>query len=162
MQHLISKIEKVVINSGLGRASQLTHFQEKLLPAIMDEFAQITGQKPAPRGARKSIAGFKLREGSVIGLVATLRGKRMAAFLDKFVKIVLPRVRDFRGIDPKNIDSGGNLTIGIREHIIFPEINAEKSNVNFGLQITIVPQKTLSGEEATAFYKTIGIPFKKD
>lgn len=155
------KIEKVVVNTGIGRASALPNFKEKILPELTKEFAAITGQKPASRTARLSISGFKLRQGTVVGLKATLRRKRMEQFLQKLIKIVLPRVRDFRGINLKAMDRSGNLTIGLKEHIVFPEINPEQSNVSFGLEITVVPKKIKNRAEAMALYKAIGIPFQK-
>lgn len=154
-------IAKVVVNSGIGRLSQSPNFNDKVLPEVMAEFAAITGQKPAERTARESIAGFKIREGNIVGLMATLRSARMADFLMKVVSVVLPRVRDFRGIPMKAVDENGNLTIGIKENLVFPEIIAEQSKVNFGLQLTIVP-KIQSKETAVALYKEIGVPFAKE
>ena len=155
------EIEKVVVNTGVGRlATSNAQFEEKMLPEIMKEFMAITGQRPAIRKAPISIAGFKLRQGTVVGMNATLRGKRMKDFLDRLVAIVLPRVRDFRGIDPKNVDQNGNLSIGIKEHVAFPEIVPENSKVDFGLQATIVP-KMRGRENAMAIYEALGIPFKK-
>src|SRR3989344_946457 len=112
---LKSKLDKIVINSGVGRLSSLPNFEEKILPEIMKELAAITGQKPAPRGAKQSIAGFKIREGNIVGLKITLRGKRMMEFLNRLNSIVLPRLRDFRGLDLKTVDAGGSLSIGLRE-----------------------------------------------
>lgn len=154
-------IEKVVVNSGIGRLSQNPNFNDKVLPDLIAEFSAITGQKPAIRPARESIAGFKIREGNIVGLSATLRGKRMADFLMKVISVVLPRVRDFRGVPVKAIDQGGNLTIGIKENIVFPEISAETSKVNFGLQLTVVP-KIQNKAKAIEFYKSIGVPFAKE
>ncbi|MBI3638226.1 50S ribosomal protein L5, partial [Candidatus Wolfebacteria bacterium] len=127
------KIDKIVINTGLGRMSQQPNFEDKILPEIAKELALITGQKPAITKAKKSIAGFKTRMGQIIGLKATIRHGRMADFLERLVKISLPRLRDFRGIDLKNIDKDGNLNIGIKDHAIFPEINPEESKIDFGL-----------------------------
>lgn len=154
-------LEKIVINSGIGKLSQSDSFKNKILPEIIKEFSYIVGQKPATRPARKSIAGFKVRQGTIVGLKATLRGKRMADFFKKVISAVLPRVRDFRGVSDKSIDEGGNLTIGIKDHTIFPEINAESSNVDFGLQITIVPKETKNKKDAKKMYQELGIPFKK-
>ncbi len=155
-------LEKIVVNTGVGRlATSNAHFEEKILPEVIAEFKAITGQKPALRKARASIAGFKLRQGTVVGMNATLRGKRMRDFLYRLNSIVFPRVRDFRGIDPKTIDSTGNLTIGIKEHTSFPEIIPENSKVDFGLEVTIVP-KIRRTEGAAAFYELLGIPFKKE
>ncbi len=154
-------IEKIVVNTGVGRlATSNAHFEEKMLPAIIAEFKLITGQQPAIRKAPISIAGFKLRQGTIVGMNATLRGKRMKDFLERLTKIVLPRVRDFRGVDPKNVDQNGNLTIGIKEHVAFPEIVPENSKFDFGLQATMVPMMR-GRERAIALYKSLGIPFKK-
>lgn len=152
--------QRVVVNIGLGRASQSASF-DKILPEITKEFANITGQKPSPRPAKKSIAGFKLREGQVVGLKVTLRGKRMYDFLDKVVKIVFPRLRDFRGISLKNIDEKGNLNLGFRENVVFPEINTDVATVDFGLQVTIVA-KAREREQAVAMYRKMGFLFKKE
>ena len=120
----------------------------------------MTGQKPVRRPAKKSIAGFKMREGNIVGIMVTLRGVRAYSFLQKLIHTVLPRVRDFRGVSLTGVDTNGNLTIGIKEHIVFPEMSAELSKVNFGLEATIVP-KVPGREEALELYKEIGIPFKK-
>lgn len=156
-----SALEKIVVNAGIGRlATGNAHFEEKILPEAVTEFKTITGQQPALRRARASIAGFKLRQGMVIGMSATLRGKRMRDFLERLNAIVFPRVRDFRGIDPKAIDSSGNLTIGIKEHTSFPEIIPENSKVDFGLEVTIVP-KIRRRDGAADLYASFGIPLKK-
>ncbi len=156
------KLEKIVMNSGIGRLSTLPEFESKLLPGIMQEFAMITGQKPEPRRARQSISGFKIRAGMVVGLRVTLRGKRMHDFLNRFAHIVLPRVRDFRGIPKKNIDTRGVLTIGIREHVSFPEIRPELSKIGFGLELSFVPRiAILKKEDAIRFYQSLGIPFER-
>lgn len=159
-QDLKTKLEKIVVNSGIGRLSQQPGFTDKVLPEIMSEFALITGQRPAPRTAKKSIAGFKLREGATIGLQATLRGKRMMAFLQKLNATALPRLRDFRGLNLTSVDRAGILSIGLREQVVFPEIMAEQSKVNFGMQITFVP-KTKNRVEAIQLYRELGIPLKK-
>ena len=154
-------IEKIVINVGLGRLSQMPNFSDKVLPAIILDVSRIAGQKPKPTTAKKSIAGFKLREGATIGLAATLRGKRANDFVSRLVTTAMPRVKDFRGIDLGNIDSAGNLNLGIREHLVFPEINAEQTPTNFGLQITFVVRGVNSRNEAIDFYRSIGLPLKK-
>ncbi|MBI2037189.1 MAG: 50S ribosomal protein L5 [Candidatus Liptonbacteria bacterium] len=152
-------IEKVVVNCGVGRMSQQPQFEEKLLPEIVKDIAAITGQKPQLRAAKKSIAGFKLRMGQTVGLRATLRGKRASDFVQRLVHAVLPRVRDFRGLPLSNVDRDGNLTLGIREHIVFPEISPEHTKVSFGFEVTIVP--TLRDRDrALEFYKTLGIPLQ--
>ena len=161
MNQLIKKIHKIVVNVGIGKLAVSTQgFEEKLLPVLMRDLALITGQKPSIRKIRQSISGFKVREGSVVGLKVTLRGKRMADFLTRLNNVVLPRLRDFRGIDLKNIDKNGNLSIGLREHVVFPEINQEMVKTNFGLQITIVPMVG-SRSEAVDLYRAIGVPLQK-
>ena len=159
MENPYRDIEKVVINTGLGRLSAQANFKDKILPEVIKEFALLTGQKPAARIARESIAGFKLRAGSVIGLKATLRGARAEQFLKKLFMVAIPRVRDFRGIPPTSIDGQGNLTLGVKEHIVFPEINPEHMKVNFGLEITIVPSLR-DRDRALEFYKVLGIPLQ--
>ena len=149
------KIEKVIINIGLGRALK----DEKFLEIALRDIALITGQKPKTTLAKKSIANFKIREGMVIGAVSTLRGQKMRDFIARLVKIALPRTRDFRGIDAKSIDKSGNLTIGVKEHIVFPEIKGEEVRNIFGFEITIVV-KAKNKEEALALYKTLGFPIK--
>lgn len=152
-------IEKVVVNCGVGRRSQEPQFEEKVLPEVMRDLAALTGQQPQIRGAKKSIAGFKLRMGQTAGLRVTLRGKRAADFVARLVNIVLPRVRDFRGISLMSVDRDGNLTLGIREHIVFPEISPEHTKVNFGLEVTVVP--TLRNRtKALELYKQLRIPLQ--
>lgn len=158
-QNLEKQFEKAVVNIGVGRMRQHAQFEEKILPEIIQELALITGQKPSPRPTKKAIAGFKTRTGDIVGLKVTLRRKRMAGFIKKIISIVLPRVRDFRGIPVKNIDSAGNLNIGLKEQYVFPEISPEKSRVNFGLEITIVPKIKIR-ENAVDLYKSSGFPIK--
>ncbi|MBU6141649.1 50S ribosomal protein L5 [Patescibacteria group bacterium] len=162
MKAELTQIEKVVVNIGLGRMSALTNFEDRLLPAVEEELASITGQKAQRRSAKKSIAGFKLRAGTVVGLKTTLRGQKMQQFLKKLINTALPRIRDFRGISDTAIDTAGNLTVGIKEHVVFPEVTPETSKVNFGMEITIVPKLPIAPHaEAVAFYRELGIPFKK-
>lgn len=156
------RMVKLVINTGLGRASQQPSFKDKVLPNIEKELASLCGQKPSPRGAKKSIAGFKSREGQTIGLSATLRGDRMYDFVHKITSAVYPRVRDFRGIDLKNIDKQGNLNLGLKEHVVFPEISPEASSVQFGIQMTIVVKNAHNRDHAVALYKKLGFLFKDD
>ena len=153
-------IEKIVVGAGLGRLNQQAQFEEKILPDVSKEFSMITGQKASVRPAKKSIAGFKIREGQIVGLKVTLRQKRMEDFFERLVKLALPRVKDFRGLDLKNIDESGNLNIGFKEQNIFPEIDMEKSKVNFGLQVTIVPRKK-NRDFAIDLYRRLGLPLKK-
>lgn len=159
--YALPHIEKVVVNTGMGRMSQQASFKDKLLPEILKELGIITGQKPAVRSAKKSIAGFKLREGQVIGAQVTLRGKRMNDFLERMIKIVLPRLRDFKGISLKNVDQKGNLNIGFRDQVVFPEIHQDTSTVDFGLQVTVVT-KAKTRDHAIVLYRKFGVPFKKD
>ena len=156
----IAKLEKIVVNVGLGRASSLPNFSDKILPSIMEELSVIVGQKPETRAAKQSIAGFKLRAGTVVGLKVTLRKKRMHEFLQKLINAVLPRVRDFRGIKNEAVDSNGNLTIGLKEYVVFPEVNTEIAKANFGLEITFVPRER-NRDKAMELYRSLGIPFNK-
>lgn len=160
MENLYKKIEKVVVNAGLGRLSQQGQFEEKILPEVEKEFAAITGQKGSARPAKKSIAGFKIRENQTIGLKVTLRSRRMEDFLKRLANLALPRVKDFRGLDLKNVDENGNLNIGIKEQVVFPEIDTEKSKVNFGMQVTVVP-KEKDRESSIDLYRRLGLPLKK-
>lgn len=151
----LPKIEKIVVNVGLGRTIK----DEKFLEIAMRDLALITGQKPKTTLAKKSIANFKIREGMVIGAVVTLRNKRMNDFLSRLINTALPRTRDFRGIDAGSLDKSGNLTIGVKEHIVFPEISAEEVRNIFGFEITIVV-KAKNKTEAIALYKSLGFPIK--
>ncbi|MBI3046614.1 MAG: 50S ribosomal protein L5 [Candidatus Harrisonbacteria bacterium] len=153
-------LEKIVVNTGVGRLSSQPNFEEKILPEVIKEMSFLTGQKPAVRPAKISIAGFKLRSGTAVGLKTTLRKQRMEEFLKKVIRVVLPRVRDFRGLKKESVDKSGNLTIGLKEYLVFPEINSEVAKTNFGLEITIVP-KLKKKEKAMELYKELGIPFKK-
>lgn len=151
----LPKIEKVIINIGLGRTLK----DEKFLEIVMRDLALIAGQKPKTTLAKKSIANFKTRKGMVIGATVTLRGQRMYDFISRLINIALPRTRDFRGINVKSLDKNGNLTIGVKEHIIFPEIKGEEVRNIFGFEITIVV-KAKNKEEAAASYKAMGFPIK--
>ena len=152
----LPRMQKVVISSGVGR-----NRSKDRNALVSDRLAKIVGQKAAPRGAKKSIASFKLREGETIGHSATLRGARMYAFLDKLINVAIPRTRDFRGIDIKGVDGMGNLTIGIKEHTIFPETADEDLRDIFGLSVTLV-STAKNKAVAEAFYKALGVPFKRD
>jgi large subunit ribosomal protein L5 len=153
----IPRITKVVVNIGLGEAMD----NPKALDAAVIDLTTITGQKPVVTKARKSIANFKLREGRAIGTAVTLRGDRMWSFLDRLMNIVLPRVRDFRGVSPNSFDGRGNYTLGLREQIIFPEIEYDKVDKVRGLEITIVTSAT-TDEQAAALLQLLGMPFRKD
>lgn len=150
------KVEKVVLSTGTGKIKD-----KNKIKVIEDRMARITGQKTAPRPAKKSIASFKLREGDVVGYQTTLRGEQMYNFLDKLIHVALPRTRDFRGIKTTAIDEMGNLTIGIKEHTIFPETADEDLKDVFGFAITVVTTAKTK-EEAKAFLTHLGVPFKKD
>jgi len=149
------RITKVVVSTGIG--STKDREKNALIP---DRLAKITGQKPAPRAAKKSIATWKLREGEIVGQKVTLRGARMFAFLDKLLNIALPRTRDFKGIAKTAVDEMGNITIGIREHTIFPEVSDEELKNVFGFAVTIATTAK-NKEEALAFFEYLGVPFKK-
>ena len=151
------KIEKVVVNIGLGEALD----NPKALEAAVADLAQITGQKPVVTKARVSIANFKLREGRQIGAKVTLRGDKMWGLLDRIMNIVLPRVRDFRGITPDAFDGRGNYTLGLKEQTLFPEIDYEKVDKVRGMEITIVTSAE-TDEQARTMLALLGMPFKKD
>lgn len=152
------KLEKIVVSTGTGRKVKM---DKKINDFIGDRIAKITGQKPSVRSAKKSNAGFKLREGEPIGLAVTLRGHQMYNFLDKFINIAVPRTKDFRGFKREAIDNMGNLTLGIKEHTIFPETGNEELKDVFSFAITFVTTAK-SKEEASAYFDFIGIPFKKN
>lgn len=158
----IPKITKITVNTGLGRKlnAATKESARKILELVQKDLAAITGQKPVLTTARKSIASFKIREGLVIGAKVTLRGQKMYDFLEKLVYVALPRTRDFRGIDEKNVDKGGNLSIGIKEHTVFPEIIQEKERQVFGLQV-IINTTAKKREDALALFKLMDVPFKK-
>jgi len=148
-------IVKVIVNTSTGSTKD-----KKKVELIQERLAKIVGQKAAPRAAKKSIASFKLRQGDIVGYSATLRGDRMYNFLNKLINIAIPRMRDFQGIDRSSIDEMGNLTIGIKEHTIFPETSDEDLKDVFGLSITIVTSAK-TPKEAEAIFEKVGIPFKK-
>jgi large subunit ribosomal protein L5 len=152
-------IVKVVVNTGIGRLLQSASKPNDVIASLSEELAKITGQHPVITRSRKAIASFKTRIGMPLGLKVTLRGKRMEEFLARVIHVALPRSRDFKGIDPDGMDGEGNLTIGIREHTIFPEV--ADSHHNVGLEITIVTS-TRDKELALQLLKDFGVPFKKD
>jgi large subunit ribosomal protein L5 len=154
----LNKILKIVVSTGVGRMRQQNaQFEEKVLPDVISELGSIVGQRPAIRRAKKSIAGFKVRQSEVVGVVATLRGKRKDDFFVKLSEVVLPRVRDFRGLPESKIDGGGNLNLGFKDQFVFPETVPETSKVTFGLEVTIVTDR-MSRAEAIDFFKEKGIP----
>jgi len=150
------RLIKVVISVGVGKVAK----EKNKLAVVEDRLARITGQKPAPRGAKKSIATFKTRQGDIVGYQVTLRGARMYDFLDKLVHVALPRTRDFRGLSRDAFDDMGNYTVGIREHTIFPETSDEELVNVFGMAITVVTS-TNNKDEARAFLEHLGFPLKK-
>jgi len=151
----IPRVQKVVLNMGMGEAIA----NAKILDTAADELRAITGQKPVITKAKKSIASFKLRQGMPIGVMVTLRGDRMYEFLDRLVSIALPRVRDFRGVSPKAFDGRGNYTIGVREQLIFPEIDFNKVDKLRGMNISIITSAR-DDEQARALLKGLGMPFR--
>ncbi len=153
--HRIPKIEKVVLNVGVGEAPK----NQKLLTAVVDELGVITGQKAVVTRARRSISNFQLREGMAIGASVTLRQSRMYEFVDRLVSIVIPRVRDFRGLRTRSFDGRGNFTMGVREQIIFPEIDYDKVAQIHGMDITVVTSTT-KDDEALALLREMGFPFQ--
>jgi large subunit ribosomal protein L5 len=155
--HAVPRLVKVVVSMGAGKAIQ----DGKILEECSEHLAQITGQKPVITRARKSIAQFKLREGMEIGCCVTLRGARMYEFLDRLIQLVLPRVRDFRGINPKAFDGRGNYSLGLNEQVVFPEINADKVKHIQGMNIAIVTT-ALNNDEGRALLTAIGMPFRRD
>ena len=154
----VPKLTKVVLNIGTGTAIKKDKNKNAF---IAERIAKITGQKPALRGAKKSISSFKIRQGDPVGVVVTLRGKRMYAFLEKLINVALPRTKDFRGLSRKGVDNIGNLTLGIKEHTIFPETADEDIKDVFGLAITVV-SSAKTKKEGFAFYELLGVPFKKE
>jgi len=152
----VPRIEKVVLNVGLGDAVS----NAKLVEVVANEIGAITGQKAVVTRARKSIASFKLRQGMPIGVMVTLRRDRMYEFLDRLMNVALPRVRDFRGVSPKAFDGKGNYALGIKEHIIFPEISLDKIEKVYGLNICVVTSAR-TDDEARALLKHLGMPFRK-
>jgi large subunit ribosomal protein L5 len=152
----VPQVKKVIVNIGMGEAMD----NPKALDAAVADVAAITGQKPVVTKAKKSIANFKLREGRQIGVKVTLRGERMWSFLDRLMNIVLPRVRDFRGVSPDSFDGRGNYTLGLREQLIFPEIEYDKIDKIRGMEVTIVTNAR-NDDQARALLQLLGMPFKK-
>ncbi|MDD5341620.1 MAG: 50S ribosomal protein L5 [Patescibacteria group bacterium] len=152
----VPKLEKVVLNAGLSKGLK----EPSYIETVESTLARISGQRPQKTKAKKSISNFKIRKGMVIGMKVTIRGQRMYDFIEKLIKITLPRVRDFRGLPVENLDRNGNLNIGIREHIAFPEIKADEIEKLHGLEIAIV-SSAKSKEEALALFSALGFPFRK-
>jgi large subunit ribosomal protein L5 len=151
----VPKLDRIVVNMGLGEAVQ----NAKLIESATEELMAITGRKPVVTRAKKSIAGFKLREGMPIGVMVTLRGEQMYDFLDRLITVALPRTRDFKGTSPKAFDGRGNYTLGVREQIIFPEINYDKVDRIKGMNITFVTTAE-TDEQGRALLKSLGMPFR--
>ena len=154
----VPRIEKIVVNAGIGRVLQQN---PKNLDKLVEAFRKITGQQPIQTRASKAIAGFKIRQGQIVGMTATLRGKRMYDFLDKFINVAMPRTRDFRGLSPKGFDGRGNYSAGLKEHIVFPEMSEADVEAVFGLQITIA---TTAGNDDAGYklLKKFGFPFSAE
>ena len=155
--HQVPKVLKVTVNRGLGEAAS----NAKSLEASVNELATITGQKVQVTRAKKAIAGFKIRQGMPIGCAVTLRGERMYAFLERLINLALPRIRDFRGVNPKSFDGRGNYTLGVREQLIFPEISFDKIDAIRGMDITIVTSAR-NDEEGRALLREMGMPFRSN
>ncbi len=151
----VPRLVKVAVNTGVGSVKD-----EKQVEMIERQLAMITGQKPVKKVAKKSIASFKLRQGALTGYAVTLRGERMYDFLERLISIAIPRIGDFRGLNPKAVDGAGNFTIGIREHTIFPEISEEEIRIIFGFEATIVTTAK-TRDEALELFKLLGFPFSK-
>ncbi len=151
----VPKIKKVVVNMGLGEATQ----NVKIVDTGSDELARITGQRPVTRRAKKSIAAFKVRKGMPVGTMVTLRGERMYEFLDRLMNVALPRVRDFRGVSPKGFDGRGNFTLGLRDQLIFPEIDYMKVDKTRGMNVSVVTSAR-TDQEARKLLQLIGMPFR--
>jgi large subunit ribosomal protein L5 len=154
---MVPRLEKIVINMGVGRATQ----QQSLLEGAVRDLTTIAGQKPLITRAKKSVAGFKLREGNAIGCKVTLRGDRMWEFLDRLISLAIPRIRDFRGLPPRGFDGRGNYTFGVTEQLIFPEIDYDKIDAPRGMDITIVTTARTNAE-GRALLDAFGFPFRRD
>ena len=155
--HQVPQLEKIVLNCGVGEAIK----QPKALDSVVDELATITGQQPVKKKAKKSIANFGLRQGQEIGAAVTLRGARMWEFLDRFISVAIPRIRDFRGLGTKSFDGRGNYSLGVKEQMIFPEINYDEIESIHGMDITFVTS-TNKDDQAFALLKELGMPFRTD
>jgi len=154
--HQVPQVTKITVNRGLGEASQ----NAKALEASLEEIATITGQKPVVTRAKKAIAGFKLRQGMPVGVMVTLRADRMYDFLDRLINLALPRIRDFRGISPRSFDGRGNYTLGVREQLIFPEVDYDSIDQIRGMDISIITTAN-TDEEGRALLRELGMPFRE-
>jgi large subunit ribosomal protein L5 len=156
-RHSLPRLEKIVVNMGVGKALQ----DKNRLQQSAEHLAQITGQRPQITKAKVSVSGFRLREGNEIGCRVTLRGRRMFEFLDRLISMALPRIRDFRGINPKSFDGNGNYTMGLAEQLIFPEIDPDKATFTQGMDVTLVTSTT-NDDEARELLRMFGLPFRED
>ena len=152
----LPRLEKIVVNMGVGKALQ----EKNRMELAAEQLAQITGQKALITKAKKAVSGFRLREGNEIGCKVTLRGRRMYEFLDRLISIALPRIRDFRGVNPKSFDGNGNYTLGLAEQLVFPEIDPDKVNFTQGMDVTFVTT-THSDDEARELLRSFGMPFRE-
>jgi large subunit ribosomal protein L5 len=153
----LPRLEKIVVNMGVGKALQ----DKNRMQQSAEQLAQITGQKAQVTKAKKSVSAFRLREGNEIGCRVTLRGRRMFEFLDRLISVALPRIRDFRGINPKSFDGNGNYTMGLAEQLIFPEIDPDKATFTQGMDVTLVTSTT-NDDEARELLRAFGLPFRED
>jgi large subunit ribosomal protein L5 len=156
-RHSLPRLEKIVVNMGVGKALQ----DKNRLGQAADQLAQITGQRPQITKAKVSISGFRLREGNEIGCRVTLRGRRMYEFLDRLISIALPRIRDFRGVNPKSFDGNGNYSLGLAEQLVFPEIDPDKVTFTQGMDVTFVTT-TNNDDEARELLRSFGMPFREE
>jgi len=152
----LPRLQKIVVNMGIGKALQ----DKNRLQQSVEQLAQITGQKPLVTKARVAVSGFRLREGNEIGAKVTLRGRRMYEFLDRLISIALPRIRDFRGVNPKSFDGNGNYSLGLAEQMVFPEIDPDKVNFTQGMDVTFVTS-TRNDDEARELLRAFGMPFRE-
>jgi len=152
----LPRLQKIAVNMGVGKALQDKNRMEQ----AAEQLGQITGQKPQVRKAKVAVSGFRLREGNEIGCRVTLRGKRMYEFLDRLINVAFPRIRDFRGVNPKSFDGNGNYSMGVSEQLIFPEIDADKVNFTQGMDITLVTS-TRNDDEARELLRSFGMPFRE-
>jgi large subunit ribosomal protein L5 len=156
-KHSLPRLDKIVVNMGVGKALQ----DKNRLGQAADQLAQITGQRPQITKAKVSISGFRLREGNEIGCRVTLRGRRMYEFLDRLISIALPRIRDFRGVNPKSFDGNGNYSLGLAEQLVFPEIDPDKVTFTQGMDVTFVTS-TSNDDEARELLRFFGMPFREE
>jgi large subunit ribosomal protein L5 len=152
----IPKLDKIVVNMGVGKATQ----DKAVLDSAVETLSKITGQKPSTTRAKVSVSGFRLREGNEIGCKVTLRGRRMFEFLDRLVSIALPRIRDFRGLNPNSFDGHGNYSLGLAEQVVFPEVDADKIHHTHGMDVTIVTTAK-SDDQARELLRLFGVPFRQ-